>query len=85
MVDILIKYDLEKYNFVKLVEDLYLRSLDSLHTILDEEFVIPDGVEGLGKDTSSRLHKIFYDKLNSGWDEIKFRGRCVGPYQVLGN
>ena len=66
MVDVLIKYDLEKYNFVKMVEDLYQKSLDSLHTILDEEFIIPDGVEGLGKDTSSRLHKIFYDKLNSG-------------------
>ena len=71
MVDILIKYDLEKYNFVKLVEELYQQSLDSLHTILENKFVIPDGVEGLGKDTSSRLHKIFYDKLNSEWDEIK--------------
>ena len=70
MVDVFIKYDLQKYNFVKLVENIYQTSLDELHTILNKEYNIPDGVEGLGKDTSSQLHSIFYNKLNSGWDEI---------------
>ena len=70
MVDVLIKYNLEKYNFVKLIEDLYEHKLDDLHTILTEKFDIPDGVAGLGKDTHSNLHRKFYSKLNSGWVEI---------------
>ena len=71
MVDVLIKYNLEKYNFVKLIEDLYEHKLDDLHTILTEKFDIPDGVAGLGKDTHSNLHRKFYSKLNSGWVEIQ--------------
>tara|TARA_B100001123_G_scaffold450645_1_gene622718 strand:- start:1900 stop:3330 length:1431 start_codon:yes stop_codon:yes gene_type:complete len=69
-MDVFIKYDIKKYNFVKLVEELYHTSLETLHTTLDTEYVIPDGIDGLGQDTNSILHKIFYDKLHSGWDEL---------------
>lgn len=71
MVDVFIKYNLDTFNFVKLVEDIYHTKLEDTHELLISSYNIPDGVNGLGKDTHSHLHKIFYDKLNSGWVEIK--------------
>ena len=70
-MDLFIKYDCIKYPFVSLIENLYNQSLDTLHETLHETYIIPDGIAGLGKDTCSKNHKKFYDKLHSGWPELQ--------------
>jgi len=66
-----IKYNSEKYNFVGLISDLFeAEDLQVLHNHLEEIYVAPDGNTGLGNDTHSKYHKLFYDKLRSGWDEF---------------
>jgi len=66
-----IKYSVEKHNFVKLLKNLYnIETLEMLHESLTSNFFIPDGIKGLGLDTSSIFHRKFYDKLDFGWEEI---------------
>jgi len=64
----IIKYDTNIYKFQELLLDLYqVSDLSTLHTQLTEE----NGVKGIGHDTHSILHNKFYEKLNSGWNEIR--------------
>ena len=61
-------YDAEKFNFKKLIQDLYeIKDLSLLHTKFDKEY----DVGGLGSDTHTIYHNLFYDKLKAGWLEIE--------------
>ena len=61
-------YDLEKYNFVKLAQDLFNRKdLDHLHKDLSEDY---EFFARPGTDSDTKFHKIFYDRLREGWPEF---------------
>lgn len=61
-------YDTEKFNFRKLIQDLYgVEDLSLLHLKFDKEY----DIGGLGTDTHTIYHQMFYDKLKSGWTEIE--------------
>lgn len=65
------KYDIEKFDFRTLLKDLYgINNLENLHLQMSGNYSIPDGLDGLGKDTDSRHHKIFFDKIREGWEEF---------------
>jgi len=67
----LIKYDIEKYNFQKIVQDNFeVSDLNRLHDYLEKEYLVKDGVSGLGNDTHSRFHNMFYKRLNSDWEDF---------------
>ena len=80
-----ISYDSEKFNFDKLLEKLYNVELNKIHTILENKYEL---VTGIGKDTQSKIHTIFYDKMKSGWPEFlnlykEFIEEVVFPYLNL--
>ena len=57
-------YDIKKYPFRDLASGLYdkdLSELDSDDTKLDLT---------LGKDTATPFHKLFYERIDSGWPEF---------------
>lgn len=60
----IIKFDKEKYPFDKMVRSLYDNDLNKLNDGLDHTF------GSIGMDTDSLYHKIFYDKLRSGFPEF---------------
>jgi len=67
-----IQYEIEQYNFQKIIKDLYkIENLGLLHERLERSYLIPDDIDGLGNDTTSIFHKRLYDKLDDGWDEIE--------------
>ena len=67
-----IQYKTGQYNFQKMLEKLYeIEDLQLLHEHLEDSYLIPDDIGGLGCDTTSIFHKRFYDKLDNGWDEIE--------------
>lgn len=66
---ITIPYFAEKYNFVKVVEDLFeTNRLQDLKEDHKEQFQV-------GSDSSTSFHKKFYDKYREGWPEM------VGLYE----
>ena len=38
---------------------------------LKKEYKVIDGLGGLGKDTDSEFHLLFYDKIREGWKEFQ--------------
>ena len=67
-----IQYSVEEYDFISLLKGLYeVDSLAALHKNLTSEYCLPDDIAGLGRDTTSVFHHKFYDKLDSGWEEIE--------------
>jgi len=71
MPELVICYDAERFNFAKIVSQLFsVEDLTKLHDHLETGYVAPDGVAGLSNDTHSKFHKLFYNKLNSGWKEF---------------
>ena len=66
------RYDTDKYNFKKLFLELYeIHDLHNLHNNLKKEYKVIDGLDGLGKDTDSEFHLLFYDKIREGWKEFQ--------------
>lgn len=66
-----IKYNTQKYKFKELVQELYqIKELDNLHSLFQVEYLVPEGIEGLGKDTDSKYHSMFYNKIRGGWSEF---------------
>ena len=64
-------YSKKKYPFINLIEELFhTDELRLLHENLAQTYMTSDGLAGLGNDTHSFYHKLFYDKLNSGWEEF---------------
>ena len=65
-------YDKTKFNFDELLRECFeVDNLEDIHLNLDYGYSIPSGVGGLGNDTDSKYHKIFYNKLNNGWEEFE--------------
>ena len=56
------------YKFINLVSELFDCELNNLHNSTEEKY---DLFTELGKDTQTIYHKIFYQKLNEGWNDIK--------------
>ena len=66
-----LNYDKTKFNFDELLRECFqAEDLQKIHLNLNEKYFVPDGVPGLGKDTDSHYHKLFYNKLNNGWSEL---------------
>lgn len=62
-------YEKQKFDFVKLVEDLYqAKDLSELH-LIDPELCGSKKLEQKN-EAETYFHKVFYDKLKN-WDEIK--------------
>ena len=60
-------FNINKFNFHNLVENLFQNELSSLHKKKKNEYKLFTEV---GKDSSTEFHNIFYQKLNSDWFEI---------------
>ena len=61
-------YDLEKYGFVALFEELFGRKdLDNLHLDLDKQYAF---FSEPGSDSDTKFHTVFYDKMRAGWPEF---------------
>jgi len=60
----IITFDTKKYNFDKLIRNLYPCALDMLND--QQDHTIGD----IAMDTDSKWHNIFYDKLRAGWPEF---------------
>ena len=58
----------QDYKFINMISDLFSCKLNKLHNSKEEEYEL---FKELGKDTQTIYHKLFYDKLNEEWEEIK--------------
>ena len=76
------QYDLEKYNFIALIEELFDRAdLQYLHEDLKNNY---DFFSEPGKDSDTVFHRIFYDRMRGGWPEFlnlyqQFIGEVIAP------
>ncbi len=85
MPEQILKYDIKKYNFIELITNLFNSPLNELHQIAKKEYEL---FTEIGKDSNTEFHKLFYKKLNQGWDEIyqvyqKFVADIILPYLNL--
>ena len=64
----ILNFDTTKFHFKKYIQDLFnLINLETLH----ESFKFDtNNIKPISKDTHSNPHKIFYKKLDSGWEEF---------------
>lgn len=63
-----LSYDTGEFDFVKVMSDLFdIGRLNQIHSLLDRAYMETFEV---GKDSSTNLHKKFYDKYRSGWPEM---------------
>jgi len=81
-----VEFDKKKYDFVSVVEKLFKTKLCKLHSQIDN--YAWDGEDTTGMDSHTKLHRIFYNKLDNGWDELKklyekFAIEVVLPYLGL--
>lgn len=60
-------YDANKYDFVKIIRDLFGVELENINTLSDKTYAIFE----IGKDSSTDFHKKFYDKYHEGWEELQ--------------
>ena len=68
MMQHIFNYDINHYNFQQVLKDLFkVSDLHFLHEHLPELYVAPDGTSGLGNDTHSKYHTLFYDQVRAGW------------------
>lgn len=78
----IIRYSVKDYPFIYLIQKLFdSQNLSELHTQDDTNYPIFE----VSKDSSTVFHKIFYDKMRSGWDEFidtykNFIANFVRPY-----
>jgi len=64
----ILKYDISKYPFISLIQSLFdVDDLSSLHQSTNERYKYFDEV---GADSATIFHKMFYDKMRSGWNEF---------------
>ena len=61
-------YDINKYNFIKEVTQLFQIELSYLHKKVSKEYKL---FTEIGKDTNTEFHDLFYSKLRTNWSEIK--------------
>ncbi|PCI27556.1 hypothetical protein COB55_05600 [Candidatus Wolfebacteria bacterium] len=63
----ILKYDTNKYDFQKIVGQLYLSELNKVHNDSDEDY---SKVMKLRRDSDTIFHTVFYTKLREGWPEL---------------
>jgi ectoine hydroxylase-related dioxygenase (phytanoyl-CoA dioxygenase family) len=63
----ILNYDINKYDFKKIVSQLYISDLHKIHNGSDDDY---DVVKGLGRDSDTVFHTLFYNKLREGWPEL---------------
>ena len=67
-IEKIIDYDIEIYNFKKIIEELYsCKDLQLLHNSSNEKY---ETIFQAGKDSDTVYHKMFYDKMRSGWPQF---------------
>ncbi len=61
-------YNVDTFNFKKHIEELFkIKDLSKIHTLSDKS---DDQLFSNENDDSTRLHSVFYNKLNNGWSEF---------------
>jgi hypothetical protein len=60
-------YDVARYQFVALINELFRHDLQLLHQLSDTEYAF---FAEPGKDSDTIFHQKFYNKLRSGWKEF---------------
>tara|TARA_Y100001970_G_scaffold293695_1_gene442425 strand:+ start:4884 stop:5558 length:675 start_codon:yes stop_codon:yes gene_type:complete len=66
-------FDKNQYNFSALLKQLFgVSELELLHENLQSLYSADDGIAGLGNDTHSIFHEIFYKKLNNNWKDFEY-------------
>jgi hypothetical protein len=61
-------YNVNDYKFIQLVTDLFKCELNNLHNQTSTKYEL---FTTIGKDTDTEFHRMFYNKLNDNWSEIK--------------
>ena len=64
----ILKYDTNKYNFQEIVGQLYVSKLNLIHNDSEDNY---EEVKGLGRDSDTIFHKVFYKKYKEGWIEME--------------
>mgnify|MGYP005640056633 FL=1 len=59
--------DKDKFNFSKLVENIFNCPLNKLHTIKENDYEL---FTQIGKDSNTEFHKQFYGKYREGWNDL---------------
>lgn len=82
-----LSFDAKKYDFVKIITDLFDFDLKNLHNWTDTKYDLFTP-EMVGKDTHTEFHKYFYEKVDSGWKELEntynnFAKEVLLPYLGL--
>ena len=64
----ILEYDINKYNFQEVVSKLYVSKLHMIHNDSEDNY---SEVKGLGNDSDTIFHTVFYNKYREGWSEMK--------------
>ena len=60
-----IEFDIIKYNFKEIIEDLYITdSLENIHTLTTNKY---EKLFEVGMDSSTVFHEIFYNQYRAGF------------------
>ena len=63
-------YDIKKYKFRELIEDLYQENnLEKLHKKRPD--LLPLEPLNFQNEVSTKFHNLFYNKLRKGWNEFR--------------
>ena len=78
-------YDVTKYPFVTLIQELFAHDLQLLHELPNAEYSF---FSTPGNDSDTIFHKLFYDRMRSGWKDftntyVRFIRECIAP--ISGN
>ena len=60
-------YDVARYQFVALINELFRHDLQLLHQSSDTEYAF---FAEPGKDSDTIFHQKFYNQLRSGWKDL---------------
>ena len=78
------QYDVEKYQFAKLISEAFgVDDLSGLHKLRSD--LLPVDKLDFSTESKTKFHETFYKKLNSPWDEMhkaytKFIQNEIAPY-----
>jgi|688.fasta_scaffold179847_2 hypothetical protein len=61
-----IKFDTLKYDFRKKISEIFNANLEELH----KEFEFEKKIFTMQNNSDTKFHRIFYDKINSGWNDF---------------
>ena len=64
-----LSFDKKKYNFVKIITNLFNKELCKIHTWTDTTYPF-FGPDMIGKDSHTEFHDAFYKKIHEGWEDF---------------